>query len=78
MAPGHPASGHFLTIAEVLRLPALVEGLPRVLAGESRLHRKVRWVHVTELLNPADFLEGGELVLTTGMPYPEDASKLRD
>ncbi|AXE83667.1 Purine catabolism regulatory protein [Streptomyces sp. Go-475] len=55
----------------------LVEGLPRVLAGESRLDRAVRWVHVTELLNPADFLEGGELVLTTGMPYPEDASRLR-
>lgn len=52
--------------------------MPRVLAGESHLGRAVRWVHVTELLNPADFLEGGELVLTTGMPYPEDASELRD
>ncbi|MFF6784541.1 PucR family transcriptional regulator ligand-binding domain-containing protein [Streptomyces sp. NPDC012510] len=78
MPPRHPAVGHFPTIAEVLSLPVLVEGLPRVLAGESRLDRPVRWVHVTELLNPADFLEGGELVLTTGMPYPEDASKLRD
>ncbi|MFD3501004.1 PucR family transcriptional regulator [Streptomyces sp. NPDC058676] len=77
MPPKHPSTAHFLTIAEVLRLPVLVEGLPRVLAGESRLNRAVRWVHVTELLNPADFLEGGELVLTTGMPYPEDASKLR-
>ncbi|MEU0203437.1 MULTISPECIES: PucR family transcriptional regulator ligand-binding domain-containing protein [unclassified Streptomyces] len=77
MPPKRPSTGHFLTIAEVLRLPVLVEGLPRVLAGESRLDRAVRWVHVTELLNPADFLEGGELVLTTGMPYPEDASRLR-
>jgi purine catabolism regulator len=74
----HPSTGRFLTVREVLELPVLVEGLPRVLAGESRLDRAVRWVHVTELLNPADFLEGGELVLTTGMPYPEDASKLRD
>jgi purine catabolism regulator len=73
-----PSTGHFLTIAEILRLPVLVGGLPRVLAGASRLDRAVRWVHTTELLNPADFLEGGELVLTTGMPYPEDASKLRD
>ncbi|CAL9674552.1 Purine catabolism regulatory protein [Streptomyces sp. enrichment culture] len=77
MPPRPPVSGHFLTIAEVLRLPVLTEGMPRVLAGESQLNRAVRWVHVTELLNPADFLEGGELVLTTGMPYPEDASKLR-
>ncbi|GHD07950.1 hypothetical protein GCM10010313_27710 [Streptomyces violarus] len=78
MPPRRPATGHFLTIEEVLRLPVLVEGMPRVLAGESHLGRAVRWVHVTELLNPADFLEGGELVLTTGMPYPEDASELRD
>ncbi|GAA2567985.1 PucR family transcriptional regulator ligand-binding domain-containing protein [Streptomyces roseoviolaceus] len=78
MPPRRPATGHFLTVEEVLRLPVLVEGMPRVLAGESHLNRAVRWVHVTELLNPADFLEGGELVLTTGMPYPEDASELRD
>ncbi|MFE7896902.1 PucR family transcriptional regulator [Streptomyces sp. NPDC057424] len=77
MPPRRLVSGHFLTIAEVLRLPVLTEGMPRVLAGESQLHRAVRWVHVTELLNPADFLEGGELVLTTGMPYPQDASELR-
>ncbi|MEU4488511.1 PucR family transcriptional regulator ligand-binding domain-containing protein [Streptomyces purpurascens] len=78
MPPRRPATGHFPTIEEVLRLPVLVEGMPRVLAGQSHLDRAVRWVHVTELLNPADFLEGGELVLTTGMPYPEDASELRD
>ncbi|MFC9678649.1 PucR family transcriptional regulator [Streptomyces sp. NPDC056948] len=78
MPPRRPATGHFLTITEVLRLPVLSEGMPRVLAGESQLSRSVRWVHVTELLNPADFLEGGELVLTTGMPYPEDAGELRD
>lgn len=65
-----------LSVREVLELPVLAEGLPRVLAGASRLDRAVRWVHVTELLNPADFLEGGELLLTTGMPYPEDASRL--
>ncbi|MEV0634095.1 PucR family transcriptional regulator ligand-binding domain-containing protein [Streptomyces sp. NPDC050619] len=75
--PKQPSAPHSLTIRDVLRLPVLVEGLPRVLAGESRLDRTVRWVHVTELLNPADFLEGGEMVLTTGMPYPEDTSRLR-
>ncbi|MFB7928417.1 PucR family transcriptional regulator [Streptomyces sp. NPDC056039] len=78
MPPSRRRIEHFLTIKEVLRLPVLAEGMPRVLAGESQLDRAVRWAHVTELLNVADFLEGGELVLTTGMPYPEDASKLRD
>ncbi|MGW6403621.1 PucR family transcriptional regulator [Streptomyces sp. NPDC055134] len=62
----------------MLRLPVIADGLPRVLAGEPRLDQPVRWVHVTELLNPADFLEGGELLLTTGMPYPEDPARLRD
>jgi PucR family transcriptional regulator, purine catabolism regulatory protein len=67
----------FLTVADVLRLPVLVAGLPRVLAGQDQLTRPVRWVHVTELLDPASFLEGGELVLTTGMPQPRDPASLR-
>ncbi|MFS7874264.1 PucR family transcriptional regulator [Streptomyces asiaticus] len=66
-----------LTVADVLRLPVIVAGLPRVMAGEEQLTRAVRWVHVTELLDPASFLEGGELVLTTGMPQPNDPSRLR-
>ncbi|MER5182388.1 PucR family transcriptional regulator ligand-binding domain-containing protein [Streptomyces sp. NPDC002896] len=67
----------FLTVADVLRLPVITAGLPRVAAGEGQLSRTVRWVHVTELLDPASFLEGGELVLTTGMPYPADPTQLR-
>src|SRR5262249_24330268 len=65
-----------LTIADVLRLPVLVAGLPEVVSGERHLARPVRWVHVTELLDPASFLEGGELILTTGMPHPEDPTLL--
>ncbi|KAA9373213.1 PucR family transcriptional regulator [Microbispora cellulosiformans] len=38
-----------------------------VLAGRSELDRPVRWVAVSELEDPTPFLEGGELVLTTGM-----------
>ena len=29
--------------------------------------REIRWVHTTELNDPAPFLEGGELLLTTGL-----------
>ncbi|GAA0407162.1 PucR family transcriptional regulator [Microbispora corallina] len=38
-----------------------------VLAGAGALDRPVRWVAVSELEDPTPFLEGGELVLTTGM-----------
>lgn len=66
-----------LTVADVLALPVLAAGLPRVVAGESGLDRPVRWVHITELTDPASFLKGGELVLTTGVPLPNDASEVR-
>lgn len=38
-----------------------------VLTGQDALDRQVRWVAVSELEDPTPFLEGGELVLTTGM-----------
>ncbi|MFJ6217404.1 PucR family transcriptional regulator [Streptomyces sp. NPDC092296] len=38
-----------------------------VLAGADQLERPVRWVHTSELDDPAPFLEGGELLLTTGI-----------
>jgi purine catabolism regulator len=39
----------------------------RLLAGERGLHLPVRWVHISELLDPTPWLSGGELLLTTGM-----------
>jgi PucR family transcriptional regulator, purine catabolism regulatory protein len=39
----------------------------RVRAGDPALDRQVHWVHSTELIDPTPFLEGGELLLTTGM-----------
>jgi purine catabolism regulator len=39
----------------------------RVLAGEAGLELPVRWVHISELLDPTPWLSGGELLLTTGM-----------
>jgi purine catabolism regulator len=79
-APGHgsaPARGRVLTVADVLALPVVAAGLPQVVAGESRLGRPVRWVHITELTDPASFLKGGELVLTTGMPLPREPELVR-
>ena len=52
------------TLRTVVRRLSLQLG---VLAGQDALDRPVRWVAVSELEDPTPFLEGGELVLTTGM-----------
>ncbi|MFJ9670937.1 PucR family transcriptional regulator [Streptomyces sp. NPDC101221] len=70
-------AGRSPTVADVLALPVLAGGGPRVVAGEEHVDRPVRWVHITELTDPASFLKGGELVLTTGMPLPEDSAGVR-
>lgn len=49
-----------------LRLTVLEPGAP------GALDRPVTWVHPTELRDPTRFLDGGELVLTTGGTIPRD------
>jgi PucR family transcriptional regulator, purine catabolism regulatory protein len=39
----------------------------RVLCPDAWLDRELRWVTITELPDPSRFLQGGELVLTTGL-----------
>lgn len=43
-----------------------------VLAGGDRLGAEVRWVHTSELDDPGPYLEGGELLLTTGLKLDGD------
>ncbi|MFF4011540.1 PucR family transcriptional regulator [Streptomyces sp. NPDC001717] len=50
-----------------LRLTALDDG------GATGLDRELRWVYTTDLLEPADFLSGGELVLTSEGWYRTEA-----
>ncbi|MFE5584222.1 PucR family transcriptional regulator [Kitasatospora sp. NPDC056531] len=64
------------TVARVLDLEVMRRGLPQVVAGADRLERPVRWVHVSELPDVAGMLQGGELVLTTGIALPEDRAGL--
>ncbi|MGW3042253.1 PucR family transcriptional regulator [Kitasatospora sp. NPDC001159] len=64
------------TVARVLDLEVMRRGLPQVVAGADRLERPVRWVHVSELPDVAGMLQGGELVLTTGIALPEDREGL--
>lgn len=58
-----------------MRLRELVEDVELglvVRAGHAGLDRSVAWVHTSELADPTPFLEGGELLLTTGLALRED------
>src|SRR4051812_43513565 len=64
------------TIRSILAGAAVQAGAPEVLSGSSRLDRPVRWVHVSEVREVADLLEGDELLLSTGLAMrgPEAAA----
>ena len=64
-----------LRVRDVVALPDL--GLLR-LTGAAGWDAAVRWVAVSELVDPTPFLEGGEIVLTTGIPLREDADAAAD
>lgn len=54
-----------VTVAEIAGLPVMRGAV--IVAGERALDNQIRWVHVSEQLDIARFLKGGELLLTTGM-----------
>ncbi|MCP2261177.1 purine catabolism regulatory protein [Streptoalloteichus tenebrarius] len=64
------------TVAEVLALPVVRRGAPRVVAGSAGLGNRVRWAHAAEVADIAHLLRGGELVLTTGIALPDDEAGL--
>jgi purine catabolism regulator len=66
-----------LSVREALTLPVFDSAQARVLAGAESLGRPVRWVHVAELPDIAHLLNGGELLLTTGMGLVGSASLRR-
>ncbi len=64
------------TVAELLSLDVIRRGSPQVVAGFDGLGARVRWVHVLELADAAHLLQGGELVLTTGVALPAEPALL--
>ncbi|HEY3263159.1 MAG TPA: PucR family transcriptional regulator ligand-binding domain-containing protein [Pseudonocardiaceae bacterium] len=64
------------SVSDVLALPVMRRGVPRVVAGAAGLDRRVRWVHAAEVADIAHLLRGGELVLTTGIALPSDHGAL--
>ena len=61
-----------LTVRSTLDLAPLAVGQPEVLAGAERLDAPVRWIHIAEGTEMSELLEGGELVLTTGLAFRRD------
>jgi purine catabolism regulator len=52
------------TVADLLSRPGLDV---RLVGGSEGSSNAIRWVHVSELEDPTQWLKGGELLLTTGM-----------
>ncbi|MDY7105546.1 MAG: PucR family transcriptional regulator ligand-binding domain-containing protein [Actinomycetota bacterium] len=64
------------TVEDVLALPEVRAGSPRVVAGARGLGRPVRWLHVSEVTDIGKLLVGRELILMTGVALPEDPTDL--
>jgi purine catabolism regulator len=62
------------TLDHLVRAPSLDL---QVVAGQRNLGREIRWVHTSELADPTPYLEGGELVLTTGMKLGRSGAERR-
>lgn len=79
MNPGMELPSASLTVRDALDDPALSAARPQVLAGWDRLDVELRWVHTSEVLDIADLLSGGELLLVAGVILGgSTAEQLRD
>ncbi|MEU1514745.1 PucR family transcriptional regulator [Streptomyces sp. NPDC005811] len=66
-----------LTLREVLALDPVRASAPELLAGAAGLDRPVRWVHSSEVYEGANFLDGGELLLTNGFGLTDAEDEVR-
>ena len=64
-----------LTVAEALQLEEFRGA--QVVAGAQGLSRQVGWVHVAGVPDAPNWLNGGELVLTTMINLPAEADEQR-
>ncbi len=55
------------TVADLLALPLMQAARAEVLAGADLESREVRWIHTSEIYEIAPLLQGGEVLLTTGL-----------
>ncbi|USG68106.1 PucR family transcriptional regulator ligand-binding domain-containing protein [Brevibacillus ruminantium] len=62
-----------LTVADVVKRPLFQHA--EVVAGSRGLSRAVRWVHVLEAAHTVQYLNGDELILSTGLGFGEAKEK---
>jgi purine catabolism regulator len=70
----YPAQMATPTLRSMLEMDALAAGRPDVIVGGAGFDRPVRWVHVAEVKDVRDLLDGDEVVLTTGLPFATDGT----
>jgi len=63
-----------VAVRDIVAIPGMAL---RLLAGEQHADRPIRWVHASELEDPTPWLQGGELILTTGMGLGGSAATQR-
>ncbi|MEV6588727.1 PucR family transcriptional regulator [Streptomyces acidicola] len=66
-----------LSVAAALQLEVFSRTTVRVYAGEENLTHTIRWVHPVEIPDIAQFLTGGELLLTAGLGVGRTTSEQR-
>ncbi|MDA8228842.1 MAG: PucR family transcriptional regulator ligand-binding domain-containing protein [Desulfitobacterium hafniense] len=65
-----------LTVAEIINRPLFQKA--EIIAGKYGLDRAIRWVHVLETSENVSSLNGGELILSTGLALGSNESNLLD
>lgn len=60
---------------EIIQLPSLTK--LNIVAGKSGLDRLVRWVHFLDLPDVVPWVQGGELLIITGIGLNGDSNKLK-
>ncbi len=64
------------TIEDVLKRPLFQHA--KIVAGKKGVARKISWAHILEIPDGAIFINGGELILSTGIGFGEDCTKQVD
>ncbi len=66
-----------MQIKDLLELELLADAGLEILAGADRLNRQVSWVHTGEIADIAQFLSGGEALLTAATGLGQQPEQLR-
>lgn len=56
-----------LSVADLLALPVMEHARVEVMSGHDLDSRLVRWIHTSEIYSIAPLLQGGEVLMTTGL-----------